>query len=338
MRAVNLLPKEIQRASAQKPVGPVLIGGVALLLCGAVLYKSRADADQKIVDRQADIAAIVKAPVKTPPSYTPGQQAAADQEAPRITALDSALKNARAVGQRPPPDLARRPGRRDAPDAHADGARRRRRDRASRRRPAPGVTIVGSSYSQDGVARLLARLDVVAALTNVQLATSGVQTSTTADSGGSSAAADSGIVYVHHHGRHRDARGGLVNVQIGQSTESRQQIVYYVGALAIALVVLAGGWFTYVKPASAKASFLAARETDAAERGRVCGHDLPGGRPPEQGAARRPLRPDARDAGPVPDRGRPRRPRPPRPELGRDVPVDRVPLRACRSPATRRSR
>ena len=36
MRAVNLLPKEIQRQSAQKPVGPIVIGGVAILLCCAV--------------------------------------------------------------------------------------------------------------------------------------------------------------------------------------------------------------------------------------------------------------------------------------------------------------
>jgi Tfp pilus assembly protein PilO len=52
-----------------------------------------------------------------------------------------------------------------------------------------------------------------------------------------------------------------VNVRLGQSSESRQQIAYYVSALVLALIVLAGGYFTYVKPSSAKASFLAARET-----------------------------------------------------------------------------
>jgi hypothetical protein len=51
-----------------------------------------------------------------------------------------------------------------------------------------------------------------------------------------------------------------VNIEIGKSSESRQQIAFYAGALVIALIFLAGGWFTYVKPASAKASFLAARE------------------------------------------------------------------------------
>jgi Tfp pilus assembly protein PilN len=191
MRAVNLLPKEIQRASAQKPLGPFLIGGVALLLCAAVLYKSRADADQKIIERQADIAAIVKAPVKTPPNYTPGQQAAADQEAPRITALDSALKTRvpwdnvlRQISLVVPDDVTLQTLTLSAPVA-ADAA-------VITATKNPGVVIEGTSYSQDGVARFLARLDVVPALTHVELTTSSVQTSTT--SGDPSASADTGLV------------------------------------------------------------------------------------------------------------------------------------------------
>jgi Tfp pilus assembly protein PilN len=190
MRAVNLLPSEIRRQSGKKPVGPVLIGGVALLLCGAVLYKSRADADQKIVEKQADIAAIVKAPVKTPPNYTQGQKDAADQEGQRITALDAALKTRvpwdnvlRQISLVVPYDVTLQTLTLTAPvaaDATTVAAAKN-----------PGVTIVGTSYSQDGVARLLARLDVVAALTNVQLAGSGLPASTTS---GGAGAADTGIV------------------------------------------------------------------------------------------------------------------------------------------------
>jgi Tfp pilus assembly protein PilN len=204
MRAVNLLPKDVQRASAQKPLGPALIAGVALLLCAAVLYKSRADAEQTITEREADIAAIVKAPVKAPPSYTPGQQAAADQEAPRITALDAALKTRvpwdnvlRQISLVVPDDVTLQTLTLTAPvpaDATAVAAQN-----------TPGVTIVGSSYSQDGVARLLARLEVVPSLTHVELSASTLQTdvasddeSSSGDSGstGSSdaAAADTGIV------------------------------------------------------------------------------------------------------------------------------------------------
>jgi Fimbrial assembly protein (PilN) len=50
----------------------------------------------------------------------------------------------------------------------------------------PGVQIDGFSFSQDGVARFLARLQVVPALTHVQLAQSAVQ-----GAGGSSTTAGS---------------------------------------------------------------------------------------------------------------------------------------------------
>jgi Tfp pilus assembly protein PilN len=180
MRAVNLLPKEIQRASAQKPVGPVLIGAVALLLCGAVLYKSRADNDAKIAQREADIAAIVKVPAKHLPNVTEGQRAAAAQEAPRITAIDSALKNRvpwdnvlRQVSLVVPEDVTLQTLALSAPVA-ADSTSVR-----SASNKDAGVTLVGSSYSQDGVARFLARLEVVPALANVQL-TQSAQTDTTA--------------------------------------------------------------------------------------------------------------------------------------------------------------
>src|SRR4051812_26387088 len=92
MRAVNLLPKEIQRQSAQKPYGPIIIGTLAVVVCALVLVKMRADAEQSIKDRRAQIDLITKQDVKEPPAYSESQSLAAAQEAPRITALDSALK------------------------------------------------------------------------------------------------------------------------------------------------------------------------------------------------------------------------------------------------------
>jgi Tfp pilus assembly protein PilN len=182
MRAVNLLPKEIQRASGQKPVGPLLIGAVAMLLCCAVLYKSRANNDAKILQREADIAAIVKAPVKTPPNVTDGQRQAAAQEAPRITAIDSALKTRvpwdnvlRQISLVVPEDVTLQTLTLTAPVA-ADST-----TLGASATTTAGVTLIGSSYSQDGVARFLARLEVVPALANVQLTQSSAsQTSTTA--------------------------------------------------------------------------------------------------------------------------------------------------------------
>ena len=183
MRAVNLLPKEIQRASGQKPVGPILIGAVAMLLCCAVLYKSRADNESKIQQREADIAAIVQVPAKTPPNVTDGQRQAAAQEAPRITAIDSALKTRvpwdnvlRQISLVVPDDVTLQTLQLNAPIA-ADAAT------VSSATKKAGVTLIGSSYSQDGVARLLARLEVVPALSNVQLTQSSASsTSTTAGS------------------------------------------------------------------------------------------------------------------------------------------------------------
>jgi Tfp pilus assembly protein PilN len=176
MRAVNLLPKEIQRASAQKPVGPILIGAVAMLLCCAVLYKMRSQNDAKILQREADIAAIVKAPAKAPPNVTDGQRQAAAEEAPRITAIDSALKTRvpwdnvlRQISLVVPDDVTLQTLGLTAPvpgDAAAVPRSATKKD--------AGLTLVGSSYSQDGVARFLARLEVVPAITNVQLAQSGI--------------------------------------------------------------------------------------------------------------------------------------------------------------------
>lgn len=54
---------------------------------------------------------------------------------------------------------------------------------------------------------------------------------------------------------------GVPSVGAGNA-ESAQQIAYYVIAVVLALVVLGGGYFVYVKPASSKASLLATRETE----------------------------------------------------------------------------
>jgi Tfp pilus assembly protein PilN len=171
MRAVNLLPKEVQRQSAQKPVGPVVIGSLAVLLSVGVLYKMHANAAQRIADRQAEISAINSKPVKQPPLVTDGQRQAAAQEGPRITALDSALKTRvpwdnvlRQISLVVPDDVKLQTLTLTAPVA-ADALSVAVSTKS-------GVLIDGYSYSQDGVARFLARLQVVPALTHVTLTSS----------------------------------------------------------------------------------------------------------------------------------------------------------------------
>ncbi|SRR5260221_3779176 len=194
MRAVNLLPKEVQRASAQKPYGPLLIGGLAVLVCIGVLYKMRSSADQQISDRQTEIAGITHRVAKVPPKVTDGQRQAAAQEGPRITALDSALKTRvpwdnvlRQISLVVPDDVRLQTLALAAPAA-ADLSVAIPVTNAK-----PGVQIDGFSFSQDGVARFLARLQVVPALTHVELTQSAVQGAGTSTTAGSETSA-TGIV------------------------------------------------------------------------------------------------------------------------------------------------
>ena len=183
MRAVNLLPKEVQRASAQKPYGPILIGSLAVLISVLLLYKMRSDADSQIAARQAQIDAITQKPVKKPPKVTDGQRQAFAQEAPRIVALSSALKTRvpwdnvlRQISLVVPEDVHLTKLSLAAPSA-ADAT-------AVAASAKTGVSLAGYSYSQDGVARFLARLQVVPALKDVVLASSvfaPAETTTTAD-------------------------------------------------------------------------------------------------------------------------------------------------------------
>jgi Tfp pilus assembly protein PilN len=191
MRAVNLLPKDVQRAAAQKPYGPIIIGSLAVLVCMGVLFKMRSSADQQIADKKTEIAAITHKPAKKPPNVTDGQRAAAAQEGPRITALDSALQTRipwdnvlRQVSLVVPDDVHLLSLNLAAP-VEADAIRVAAKTDA-------GVQLKGYSYSQDGVARFLARLQVVPALTNVKLASSVFGATSTTTTEGSSTA--SGIV------------------------------------------------------------------------------------------------------------------------------------------------
>jgi Tfp pilus assembly protein PilN len=181
MRAVNLLPREMQRASSQRPTGPILVGVLALALASLVLYKMHADADSQIQARQAEIASIDQT-TKNPPKWTQSQVNAYQQEGPRITALDSALKTRipwdnvlRQISLIVPDDVTLQSLTLTAPVA-ADAT-------VAATTGASGVTITGSSYSQDGVARFLARLEVVPSLKNVQLASSTMPASTTSSTG-----------------------------------------------------------------------------------------------------------------------------------------------------------
>lgn len=175
MRAVNLLPKDDrrQRGAEARRNNPVLIGGVAgavlvtAILCAWFLTASAGVADNQ-KRRDAAAAELSATPVPAP---TSAQSSALEQQkVARVTALSSAL------GGRLAWDRVLREFALVLPD---DVWLTSMSAQAPTGGGTSGFTINGRTYSQDGVARLLARLALVPHLTNVTLQHSSAATSET---------------------------------------------------------------------------------------------------------------------------------------------------------------
>ena len=181
MRAVNLLPQDEQPRSfaAYRGVAFGAGGGVALVsvALAALTISAGGAIQQQSAERDslnAELAALPPAPVDQQESSA--NAALAFEKNQRITALSSALSTRVAwdrvlsqVSQVLPEDvwltsLTSQSGPADASATTGavgpSGA---------------SVTIIGSTYSQRGVARLLARLGVLPALSDVQLLSSSTQ-------------------------------------------------------------------------------------------------------------------------------------------------------------------
>jgi Tfp pilus assembly protein PilN len=175
VRAVNLLPKDDrrQRGAEARRNNPVLIGGVAgavlvtAILCAWFLTASAGVADNQ-KRRDAAAAELSATPVPAP---TSAQSSALEQQkVARVTALSSAL------GGRLAWDRVLREFALVLPD---DVWLTSMSAQAPTGGGTSGFTINGRTYSQDGVARLLARLALVPHLTNVTLQHSSAATSET---------------------------------------------------------------------------------------------------------------------------------------------------------------
>ena len=179
MRAVNLLPRDVEKkSSVKKEQIPFVVGGCIGLLVTALIasqylgQSGKVTAEkQNISDLQAQLAALPE----PPPPPTAGQTKLATEQKARLDVLNTALKN-RVAWDRVlrefslvlPSDIwltsldlksPISPATNMAPDASG----------------APtGFTIQGSTYSHDAVARLLSRLSVLPDLTNVQLVNSSI--------------------------------------------------------------------------------------------------------------------------------------------------------------------
>jgi Tfp pilus assembly protein PilN len=183
MRAVNLLPRDEVPKSFEAKRGVIFgaAGGAALVtvaLTALMLSAGNAISDhQAAVDSaKAELAALPAAPDR---AQDAANDAALSAElSTRSTALSTALADRvawdsvlRQVSQLLPEDvwltsLSSTAGAASETDPTATST--------------AGVTLSGSTYSQSGVARLLSRLAVAPALTNVRL-----QSSMTAETGSS---------------------------------------------------------------------------------------------------------------------------------------------------------
>jgi Tfp pilus assembly protein PilN len=177
MRAVNLLPRDSGQRTIKKESLPVLVGACAGLLVAAVLGAMFMMGSGKIASQQRkldDLNRQFQALPPPPPGPSAAQQQLAGEQSARVSALSTALTS-RVAWDRVfrefslvlPEDVwlttlsAKSPisPLTNVPTSTGVG-------------PPSQFTIQGRTYSHDGVARLLSRLQVVPDLTNVQLVSS----------------------------------------------------------------------------------------------------------------------------------------------------------------------
>lgn len=166
MRAVNLLPKDLGKPQRRAPNPLVLVGGGGGFLVAVALAATTLSASGRLIEKRDAVAdaetrlLLVPKPADPPP---PADAGLAQEQQARSAALTAALAARvswdgvlRRFSLVLPDDVWLTSLAARAPGAAGGG-------------PGAGFTIVGYTYSHDGVARLLSRLAVVPDLANVQL-------------------------------------------------------------------------------------------------------------------------------------------------------------------------
>ena len=176
MRAVNLLPRDQSQRTIRKESLPVLVGGCSGVLVVAALGAMFMMGSGKIAAQQHkldDLNRRYQALPPAPPGPSAAQQALAGEQSARVTALSTALSSRvswdrvfREFSLVLPDDVWLTTLTAKSPISPLTNA-------AVSAGGAPSEFIMeGRTYSHDGVARLLSRLQVVPDLTNVQLQSS----------------------------------------------------------------------------------------------------------------------------------------------------------------------
>jgi Tfp pilus assembly protein PilN len=194
MRAVNLLPRDDAAQGRKVPPLPVLVGCVGTVLVAAVIAvlflsaSSGVAAKQRALEQaQANLAAM-----PTPVPASPVVAELPQQRQTRVTALSTVLAQRvawdrllREVSQVVPNDVWLLSMNALAPSLSSAGPG------AGGAAAQQGFTVTGCTYSQDSVARFLARLSVVPDLTGMTLGKS--EASDSGAAGGSSGGGGGGL-------------------------------------------------------------------------------------------------------------------------------------------------
>ena len=177
MRAVNLLPRDHGHRTVKKESLPVLVGACVGVLVAAALGAMFMMGSGKIAAQERkldDLNRTFQALPPAPPGPSAVQQQLAGEESARVTALSTAL-GSRVAWDRVfrefslvlPDDVWLTTLTAKSPVSPATNAA------TSAAGAAPSQFMLqGRTYSHDGVARLLSRLQLVPDLTNVQLVSS----------------------------------------------------------------------------------------------------------------------------------------------------------------------
>lgn len=187
MRPVNLLPRDLSGDGRKTPPLPVLVGCIGTVLVTAALAlmflsasSSVASKRKALLDVEAQFAALPALPT------APSVDSKIPQETQtRVSALATALgqrvawdRLLREVSQVVPSDVwlvtlsAQSPAVAPAATLTTGGSL------------PEGFTVTGCTYSQDSVARFLARLDIVPDLANMTLGKSSASSAGASDSSG----------------------------------------------------------------------------------------------------------------------------------------------------------
>ena len=177
MRAVNLLPRDQAQRTIKKESLPVLIGACTGVLVLAVLGAMFMMGSGKVAAQQRkleDLNRIYEALPPPPAGPSAAQQQLAGEQSARVSALSTALTS-RVAWDRVfrefslvlPEDVWLTTLSAKSPISPVTNT-----PTSAGTGPPSQFTIQGRTYSHDGVARLLSRLQVVPDLTNVQLLSS----------------------------------------------------------------------------------------------------------------------------------------------------------------------